>query len=193
MYGLGQPLFNYYQVGFYYLVALIHLCGPGLSLALKLAVAAALGDRTRLHVPAVQAARRSLPGALAAVVLGWSPYLLLDAYVRTAYPEFTAIALAPGVLWSIDRLLRTGRPVFVCTLALTTGLLLISHLPTGVIVAPLAAASRTRFLAGSPSRRLRRMGLVALGAAMGAGLAAFYVVPAIAELDAIQMSRLTSG
>src|SRR5439155_21907424 len=38
--GLGQPLFSYYQVGFYYAVELIHAFGPSLELSIKLAVVA---------------------------------------------------------------------------------------------------------------------------------------------------------
>jgi hypothetical protein len=189
--GIGQPLFNYYQVGFYYLVALIHRCGPGLSLALKLAIAV-VWTAGPLFMFLLCRPLGLMPAALGAAVLGWTPYILLDGYVRTAYPEFTAIALAPGVLWSIDRLLKTGRPVFVCTLGSTTGLLLISHLPAALIVAPVAAA----FTIGSSlvhRPEPRRLGLVAAGALLGVGLAAFYVVPAILELDQVQISRLTSA
>src|SRR5262249_21326027 len=34
-FGHGQPLFNYYQVGFYYGVELLHQLGPSLSVAYK--------------------------------------------------------------------------------------------------------------------------------------------------------------
>ena len=89
-----------------------------------------------------------------------------NAYVRTAYPELTAIGFAPGVLWSLDRVLSTRRPIFVCTLAVTTALLLISHLPTAVIIAPVATAS----LVGSwivHRRPADAVGLAITGALMG--------------------------
>ena len=61
-------------------------------------------------------------------MFAWSPYLMVDGYVRTAYPELMAVCLIPAVFWSLDRLLRTGRPLFVGALALAIALL-ISHLP----------------------------------------------------------------
>src|SRR5207244_4008379 len=134
----------------------------------------------------------TLPAMMGAAVFVWSPYLLLDAYVRTAYPEMTAIAFVPGVLWSLDRVLRTGRPIFICALAFTTGVLIISHLPTAVIVAPLAAA----YLVGSwlvHRRPAHVVGRAVTGALLGAGLAAFYVAPALLELNAIKMSGMTAG
>jgi hypothetical protein len=187
--GLGQPLFNYYQVGFYYLVALIHRCGPGLSLSLKLAIAA-IWTIGPVFMFLLCRPLGVLPAALGAAVLGWTPYILVDGYVRTAYPELMGIAFAPGVLWSIDRLLRTGRPLFICALGLTTAVLLISHLPASLIVAPVTAAFTIGlYLVHRPGPE--RLGLVAAGAILGAGLAAFYVVPAIVELDQVQISRLT--
>jgi hypothetical protein len=189
--GLGQPLFNFYQVGFYYLVALIHHTGPSLSLALKMAIALVWVTGPLLMFLWLRPLG-TLPATLGAAVLGWSPYLLLDAYVRTAYPELTAIAFAPGVLWSIDRILATGRPGFVCGLAVFTGLLLISHLPAALIIAPVAAI----YLVAAAlvyRRTWTRVAQATGGALLGAGLAAFYVVPALVELGEVQMSALTGN
>lgn len=189
--GLGQPLFNHYQAGFYYLVVLVHWSGPDLSLAVKLTVAIAWAGGA-VFMFLLCRPLGSLPAALASAVFAWSPYLLVDAYVRSAYPELAAIALAPGVLWSVDGLLRTGRRMFLGWLALTLALLLVTHLPTALIVAPVAIgfAAGSWVAHGRPWPRLR---LVAAGGLLGAGLAAFYVVPAIVQLDAIQIGRVTSG
>jgi hypothetical protein len=188
--GQGQPLFNHYQVGFYYIVELIHSIGPSLSLSFKLAVAAVwmLGA---VFMFLWSRPRGVLPAALAASVFAWSPYVLLDGYVRTAYPEFTALAFAPGILWSIDRTFRTGRPIFVCTLALTVTVMLISHLPTTLIMAPVCAAFAIAWWVASGSAR--RAGAVASGTALGTAMAAFYVFPAILELDYIKISELTTS
>ncbi|HJR59322.1 MAG TPA: 6-pyruvoyl-tetrahydropterin synthase-related protein [Vicinamibacterales bacterium] len=189
--GLGQPLFNHYQVGFYYLVALVHWIGLDLSVAFKLTIAGAWAGGAAFMFLLCRPLG-SLPAALAAAVFVWSPYLLLDVYVRSAYPELTAIALAPGVLWAMDGVLRTGRRIFACALGLMTALLLISHPPTALIVAPLGAA----YLAGCwfvhrPPARLFR--LVILGAVVGAGMAAFYILPAILQIDAIHSASMTTG
>jgi len=188
-YGKGQPLFNYYQVGLYYVIALIHACGPSLSLSFKLAISFAWLGGTFFTFLWLNPLGR-FPAVLGAALFAWSPYVMLDAYVRTAYPELLAVALVPAVFWSLDRTLRTGHPIFSCALALTTGLLLISHLPVSLIVAPVCAL----YVLGSwvmyrhPQRQLV---LVALGVTIGVGLASFHIIPAILELDAIQIRSLT--
>lgn len=96
------------------------------------------------------------------------------------------------MLWSVDGLLRTGRRMFLGWFALTLALLLVTHLPTALIVAPVAIgfAAGSWIAHGRPSPRLR---LVVAGGLLGAGLSAFYVVPAVVQLDAIQIGRITSG
>ena len=189
--GQGQPLFNYYQVGFYYLISLVHAFGPGLSLSLKLAIALAwIGGAGFTFLWLMPYGR--LPALLGASLFAWSPYLMLDGYVRTAYPELMGVAIVPAVLWSVDRLLRTGQAMFICTTALATGLLLISHLPASLIVAPFCAAyTFGSWLVYRPPTR--RLGLVVLGAAIGLGLAAFYVFPSVLELSAVKIDTLTSN
>ena len=189
--GVGQPLFNYYQVGFYYLVELVHALGLPLSLAVKLTIAvcwlSGAGFMFLLFKP-----RGLWPAVLAASVFVWSPYLMLDAYVRGDYPELAAIALAPGALWSIDRLLRWGRPRHVFGLALVIGLLLVTHLLAAMVILPLCAAyTLARIWTDRSSSQ--RLHLVLTGTLLGVGLASFYLVPAIGELSAINISRLTSS
>jgi hypothetical protein len=188
--GQGQPLFNYYQVGFYYLISLVHAFGPGLSLSLKLAIALAwIGGAGFTFLWLTPYGR--LPALLGASLFAWAPYLMVDGYVRTAYPELMGVALAPAVLWSADRLLRTGRTIFICTTALSTGLLLITHLPASLIVAPFCAAyTFGAWLVYRPPAR--RLGLIVLGAAIGVGVAAFYVFPSILELGDVKIDTLTS-
>ena len=188
--GMGQPLFNHYQVGFYYMVALLHGVGLELTLALKLMVAIAwTGGATFMFL--LCRPLGSLPAILAATVFVSSPYLLVDVYVRSAYPELTAIALMPGVLWAMLGVLRTGRRRYVCVLALTTALLLTSHLPATLVIAPVAAG--VLVASGIVHRRPRRhVLLVGVGGLVGAGMAAFYVLPAILQLDAIHINRVTS-
>ncbi|HVH56221.1 MAG TPA: 6-pyruvoyl-tetrahydropterin synthase-related protein [Vicinamibacterales bacterium] len=189
--GLGQPLFNHYQVGFYYLVAFLHWSGPDLASAMKLAIAIAWAGGA-VFMFLLCRPLGSLPASLAAAVFLWSPYLLLDVYVRAAYPELTAIALTPGVLWALDDVLRTGRRRFVVLLAVTIALLLTSHLPTALIVAPLAVG----MLVGSwivGRLPVRLFGLAVIGVLLGLGMAAFYVLPAILQMNEVHIAALTTG
>jgi hypothetical protein len=81
--GMGQPLFSYYQVGFYYLVSAIHSVGPSLASAFKLAVVLQWTLAT-VFIFLLCLPFGRIAAAVGAVVFAWTPYLLLDAYVRTA-------------------------------------------------------------------------------------------------------------
>lgn len=186
--GLGQPLFNHYQVGFYYLVALTDTLGLDLPTAFKVTIVSAWAAGA-IFMFLLCRPHGTLPAAMAAAVFVWTPYLLVDGYVRTAYPELTAIGLTPGMLWAIDGLLRTGRRTYFVLLAFATTMLLITHLPTALIVSPLGAGLLvcSSCLHRPPPRRIW---LAAIAAAVGAGIAAFYVLPAVLQMDAIHSASM---
>jgi hypothetical protein len=121
--------------------------------------------------------RISFWGALAYMA---APYHLYDHYTRGALAEFTAFVFLPIILLSLRR------PVW---LALSYAGLLLSHLPTAMlvtitIVVPFALL------------RLRRWpALLSAGAAglLGIGLAAIYLVPALALQPWISSDQLWSA
>jgi hypothetical protein len=189
--GYGQPLFSFYQVGFYYFVSLVHALGLELSIAIK-SVTVGLwwmgaGFMFLLWRPL------GAPAAVAAAaVFAWSPYLFLDAYVRAAFPEMAAISFVPPMFWTVDRALRTGRPGYHLALAPVIGLIVICHPPTALVALPLAPAYALYLLIAGETT-IRRAGLSTGAAGLGVLLAAFYVVPAVMELDHISISRVQSG
>ncbi len=190
-YGRAQPLFNFYQVGFYYLVELIHHSGLPLSTSVKVTIATIWIGGALLCYAWLRPLGR-LPALLAAAMFAWSPYVLLDGYVRTAYPELMAMCLIPALFWSLDRLLRTGETTFVCLLALSIGLLITSHLAVSVITVPVCAAYVLAAAVVNRDRR-RRVSLVAVGVVVGVGLAAFFAIPSILEQDAVRIRIMISG
>jgi len=188
--GHGQPLFNFYQVGFSYVVAFVHLFVP-LSHALK-ATPPLLWWTGAGFMFLLCRRFGLLPAAVATVVFGLSPYLIVDVFVRAAYPEFAAITFGVGVLWALDRLLTTPSPAFVPLLAVLTGLTLICHLPATLIMIPMFAGYAWHLWLSrqtTPERLLQ----AAHGAALGVGLASFYLLPALLEFDLIQAPLLTIG
>jgi hypothetical protein len=189
--GESQPLFNFYQVGLYYFVEAVHALVPGLSASLKLTVAG-FWWAGALFTFLLFRRLGFWPGVLAALTFALSPYLFLDAYVRAAYPELIAISLAVAVWWALDGWLRTGRPGYLPAYALAAGLLLISHLPTVVIVAVPMLAYVVHLLV-SRQTTVRRAGLLAPVALLALGLAAFYVLPALTELHLIAIRDVTTG
>src|SRR4051794_32609627 len=187
--GRGQPLFNFYQVGFYYCVELIHQFGATLSVAFKAAPVllwwlAALFMYFLLRPYGIVAA------AAGTLTFALSPYLIVDVFVRAAYPEFTALAFSIGALWAADSFLRTGNRASLACAALAWGAMLICHLPATLIVLPmfvLHGAYRALATPGAPAR----LPWLTVAVVAGVGLAAFYLVPALAELPFVSIRRLT--
>lgn len=190
--GHSQPLFNFYQPGFYYLVFLTHLVVPSLALSLKLTLVW-LWWLGATFTFAWMKRDGVMPATMAALLFACAPYLILDVLVRAAFPEMAAIAFAPAVLWTLDRFLRTHAPGYALALALFVGIMLVCHLPSFLICTPAFV-----FYACCVPRRAgasHRLALLITAAAvlLGCGLAAFYVMPALTEIEAIAMSQLTMG
>jgi hypothetical protein len=187
--GDGQPLFSFYQPGFYYLVQLAHLLVSSLSFAMKLTVLA-LWTSGAAFMFRLSAHRGWMPAALGALVFAGAPYLLLDVYVRAAWPEFAAIAFAVGAMWALARLLDSpgaGRAVLVAALLAAA---LVCHLPATLIFCPVLVARAIALCFASPDRR-RAFLWCGAAVALAAGLSAFYVIPALSERPLIQMGTLT--
>jgi len=189
--GDGQPLFNFYQPGFYYLVQLVHLVVPSLGTSMKLAVLAmwAAGATFMFRW---QAHRHWLAAALGAVVFAGAPYLLLDLNVRAAYPELVAIMCAVGTLWAIGRVFAGPSAGRAAWLACLLAGALVCHLPATLIFSPLFAGVAIRASLVSPERR-RAWRWCTAAVLLAVGLSAFYVVPALGERHLIRMQALTQG
>ncbi len=189
--GHSQPLFSFYQPGFYYAVQLVHLLIPSLLLSTKLTVLGAwwLGSGfVYLHL-------RPLgiwPAALGALLFMRAPYLIVDVFVRAALPEFLAIACAPAVLWSLHRVLKTASMGYAFAFATASAAMLLLHLPTVLMFLPVFVtyAACVWFSGG---RTPWSLAAVMGAAALGLGLACFYVAPALLELHMTKIQALTSA
>lgn len=189
--GTGQPLFNFYQVGFYYIVELVRQMGLPLSSAFRLApllLWSMAGTFAWLWLRPLGLAAATV-GSVSFVL---SPYLTVDVFIRAAYPEFAAIAFAVGALWAVDAFLRTGRRRYLALTSILVALMLISHLPATLIASPAFLAVVWTRVSSDPASRVR-LRRVAVGALLGGGLAAFYVLPALMEHSLVRMRQLTTN
>jgi hypothetical protein len=189
--GDTQPLFNFYQPGFYYMVGLAHVLVPSLAAALKVTVLASwwLGA---VGMYALTRRLGGLAGATAALLFASSPYVLLDVFVRAAYPELMAISCAAVLLALVDAYARGGGHGSAVAIAVLTGVMLVCHLPASLLCGGAIAGHACVVVPRGPIGR-RRLGGLVLAAVAGLGLGAFYVIPALLELPHVRMSALTSG
>jgi hypothetical protein len=189
--GDAQPLFNFYQPGFYYLVQLVHALVPSLATSMKVAVLVMWAAGTTFMLR-LQAHRDWLAAAFGAVVFAGAPYLLLDLNVRAAFPEFVAIMCAVGTVWAIGRLFTAPGPGRAAWLACLLAASMVCHLPATIIFSPLFVAVALRHGLGSPDR-WRAWRWCAAAVLLAVGLSAFYVVPALGERHLVRMDALTQG
>ncbi|HEX6135414.1 MAG TPA: hypothetical protein VFZ24_15700 [Longimicrobiales bacterium] len=182
--GYGSPLFFYYAPAAYYAAALLSpvtfwTSDPWLEIGFAAWAAIAISGIALYGWLRGATTRRA---ALAAAILYMVvPYhLAIDTYVRGAYAEVWAFAWLPLVPAAVRA--RVGIAA-VLAMAVAVALLLTTHPPTALLLAPFAAA-----YAAFESRRARSvkplLGAVA-GATLGSALAAAYLMPALLLRDAV--------
>lgn len=191
MTGFGYPLFNFYAPVIYYAAEALHLGGLALPYAISALMAALViaagwgmyflaadlyaGDRGRNH----------WAGLMAGVVYIYTPYLLVNTYVRGAAAELLAQALLPWLFWSVTRLFTTTTPTrYVVVTSVLLGAVALGHNIT-LLLLPLVLGVYVFlllfFAPGPRQERLRRLGWLTAGALMAAGLTAFFWLPLIFE------------
>ncbi len=203
-YGFGYPFFNYYAALPYYLAALFHIYGFSYLASLKLTQVAALllaaggafGWARSLGLSRAQA-------LLASAAYTFAPFHLVNLYVRgDSLSELWAMSFYPLVLWSAQRCLRTPRLSRALTLAACTALLILCHNISALNFMPFAGlylvlgglAGHLRGPAGARAPRAWLPLLVALAALVwGLALSAFFWLPALREIGAVQLADVTNG
>ncbi len=189
--GLSEPLFNFYQSGVYYWISAVHYFIPSFAISMKVAVFLLwiLGGAFTFLL-----AKRfgKIPATLSSCLFVLTPYILSDIYVRASYPELGAIAFVPGVFWAMDRLLSGSKLIYLPILSLLLGLIILFHLPTLVIIAPVLIS----FLVLKIIQKefsLKSLVYFGLSILLALGLASFYILPAIFEIQYINSQLLSSG
>jgi hypothetical protein len=196
---LGAPTFYFYPpIGFWVdaLVSAVTLDALSVSWRLSLSSlvllwASGLAMQAWLRAETASP-RAALYGALAYMA---APYHLLDHYYRGAYAEVAAYVVLPLVMLMVRRVAE-GRPLAVAGLAVAYAALPMAHLPTSLLISltalPLYVLYRGWRL-GEQKAALGFFARCALGGALGLGLAAIYLVPALSLQDWIPADSFWSS
>lgn len=199
-FGYGYPVFNFYSPLSYHLSAYYGILtgtGPVAGTKFTLVFSAYLGavgmylfSRDRWGAVA---------GAVSSAAFAFSPYILyIDPHARGDVPEAFALGLAPVLLWTFDRLRRTGAPRHLALSGISLAALILSHplmalvvygfllafLAWEALVSPLAPQT---YLGPEPRRYIPHL---ALAIGLGLGLAAFYWLPTGIERSAVQLHNV---
>ncbi len=125
--GFGIPLFNYVYPLPNYFAFFLHLFGISFidSFKLSLAIATVLG--AGFFYLWARIFWGNLGGLVSSVFYTFSPYHLLDIYIRGSVGEVWALAIFPALLWSVTIFVRTRKAVFFPLSAVFLSLLILSH------------------------------------------------------------------
>ena len=189
--GYGNPLFNYYPPGPYYVGEPIHLLGVGFLDTIKVLFIIGFVLSGLFMFLLAREFWGNLGGLVAAVFYVYAPYHALDVYVRNSLNEHCALAFFPAILWGIYKVIREGKAVYVLALALFVFALLLSHNLMVMSFFPLAVvwASVLLLITGQWPRFIH----LAVAGAGGFSLAAFFSVPALLEQDLTHVEALKSA
>jgi hypothetical protein len=197
-YGYGYPFFNYYAALPYYLTGGLTLLGLNILAAIKLVqtagfVAAALA----MYAWMGTLTQRRWAAWLAAVAYTVVPFHLVNVYVRgDSLSEFTAFAFYPLILWALDSGgpgSERDRPRWAAAAVAYAGLLL-THNLSAAIFSPFALLYLVLTSLRHEGRaRWRSLGWGLLALGLGFLLSAWFWLPAVAELNSVQLGPSTEG
>jgi hypothetical protein len=183
----GEPRFVFYPPLSWMLGALLGFVMPWTWTPIAYTWIALSAAGFALYAAARDLGARSNAALLAAVVYVANPYMLFTAYERTAYAELLAAAWLPLLLAGILR-----DRVTIPRIAIPVALLWLTNAPAAVMGCyALALLALLRLIAtwraSDPRATANLAGTSTVGALLGLGLAAIYIVPAAYERRWVQV------
>ena len=186
VHGYGYPVFNYFPYLSHYLITITHMAS-GLDFLWSYRIVTSIVILTTAWGTFLfgrDLFKDESAGVLAAVGFVYCPYLLMTANVRGGLPESLALAALPFCLWTWSNAAR-GERKFVLWAGLTYAILILSHNGSAVQISPILFV-----YALWHGRAQMRVAIfqIAMSVIIGMGLTAFYWVPALVELQYVQVA-----
>ncbi len=188
-FGYGYPFFLYREGAPLFLTLIPHALGLPLPAAVNLFYMLCILAAGWFMYLWVNDIFGPLSGIVAAVAYMAAPYQLIDAIIRGNQPESLALPLFPLLLWSGRRFMRQGSAVPFLISVFGLLFLALSHNISLLLFTPILFIYLT-LVAWLNGLKLKTAVLrLTLIFALGLGLTAFYVGPALLELDEITISQ----
>jgi uncharacterized membrane protein len=183
--GYGSPVMFYYPPLTFYVVAAFNVVARNLLLAIKLSC----GLSMMLSGVSMYVFTRPLlsrTASVAAAVLYMAiPYHFFDLWALNALGEYWSFVWIPLMFDAIRRLASSESWRASAYLALSYALLLLTHVPTSLIVVatlPVCVLTLTR--------DKRKLVQVAAGVALGVGISAVFLVSVLFETKYVHIDRI---
>lgn len=187
-FGYGEPRFVFYPPASWILGALISLVFPwGLATSIYIWIALVASGMSMFVLSRRWLDRRS--ATFAAVLYAVNPYHLVIVYWRSAFAELLAACLIPLLLLFVLEAAEGRRRTVALGLVLAAAWL--TNAPAAVMIHYSLALLIVFFAWRKRSPRLFLVGAAAV--ALGACLAAFYLLPAIYEQKWVTISQAVSA
>ncbi len=181
-YGYGYPQFNFYAPLPYYLMSLPVLVGVGILDSVKLGFLASivLSGFSMYFLGSYLWGKNG--GLISAIFYTYAPYRAVDIYVRGAMGEAWAFVFLPLIiLFSLKKK--------VLPLALSFAGLLTTHLVTTIMFVPFYFAILLFLL----KPKLNHYTKIVIGGIWGAGLGAYFILPALLEKKFVHIHTMLEG
>ncbi|MDP3973525.1 MAG: glycosyltransferase family 39 protein [Candidatus Daviesbacteria bacterium] len=190
-YGYGYPLFNFYSPGVYYLGEIFHLIGFQFIDVVKILFILGFLAGTFSMFFLIKELFGAWAGMVGALLFSYSPFKATEVYVRGSLSEFWAQVFFPFIFWSSYKLIKTSQIKYLILLALSWGLLLITHNLMSFIFAPLFLVWVIYWMLAE--KKWISLPKVIGGILLGFGLASFFILPLIFERGFVHLETLLGG
>lgn len=181
--GYGYPIANFLYPGFLYLGIPLHILGFSFIDTVKLLFGMSVVCSSYFMFLWLRKFFDDVSSVAGGVIYSYLPYHLFDIYVRGSVGEALALGVLPFVLWQIER-----KSVFWGSLGI--GLLLVSHNTLAAFfLGFILLYAGINVLYGDGQKE--KLVFYAKTVSLGAGLAAFFFIPAIFDLRHTVFSQIT--
>ncbi len=188
--GYGGPTFFYYPPTSYYFTSIFHPLQ--LSIPGQLGMGAALGlilsgINSYLWLKEITSAGAAL---ISTIIYLLMPYYVYDIYGRGAFAESFALAWMPLILFFVVKISR-GKRLAILGLAVSYALLCTTHLLTTMMFSAIPLIYI--LILSDEKDRLKNLAITAAAMALGFGLSAVYLLPAMTYQGYVWMEEFTAG
>lgn len=179
--GYGYPVANFLYPGFMYLGVPIHVIGFSFTDTIKILFGLSVVGSALFTYLWLRRIFSTFPSVIGSLFYVYAPYYLYDIYKRGSLGEILALTIIPFIFWSIERKSLFWSAIGIGVLLLAHNTLAVFFLGLVVfylIVRTIQSKGRKKFIIRSMSSCL-----------IGIGLASFFWIPALYELQFTRFSE----